>query len=125
MKSIFQKAYDLIKEVKIKEDFNKGRDVFYLVKDYSFKIYLKTAAWFTQCGCRVGMSNTPGGLCKHHIAVIVKRFLKENDLELVKKCESISHKKIIRQMNDIRNEYCADCSLKMYNFLKKKKKKNG
>ena len=83
MKTIFQKAYDLIKEVKVKEDFNKGRDVFYLVKDYSFKIYLKTASWFSQCGCRVGISNKPSGLCKHHISVIVHRFLKENKLRLV------------------------------------------
>ncbi len=83
MKTIFQKAYDLIKEVKVKEDFNKGRDVFYLVKDYSFKIYLKTASWFSQCGCRVGISNKPRRLCKHHISVIVHRFLKENKLRLV------------------------------------------
>jgi len=83
MKSIFQKAYQIMKDKKIELSFVKGHDKYYLIRDYSFKIYLKVAAWFSQCGCHVGVSNRPSGLCKHHIAGIVKQFLKENKLKLV------------------------------------------
>lgn len=38
-------------------------------------------------------------------------------------------KKLLREMNDVRNEYCADCSIKLYDKIQEwdneKEVKNG
>lgn len=81
---IFKEAYKLIEKEKVQEDFQNNAGVFYKIKDYVFKIYLKTTVWFSQCGCRVGVSNKPAGLCKHSVAGIVNQFIKENNLKLTK-----------------------------------------
>jgi len=79
---IFRDAYKLIQEGKVIEDFTNKSGTFYNVKDYAFKIYRKGCAWFSQCGCHVGVSNKPAGICKHFVAVIVLKFLESNQLNL-------------------------------------------
>ena len=82
--SIFTEAYKLYKEKKIKEEFQMKTRFVYKVKSYAVAIYRKGCAWFLQCGCHMGVSNSPQGLCKHSILTIVTHFLKENKLKLVK-----------------------------------------
>lgn len=85
--SIFTEAYKL----GIKEDFKSKDSISYEVKGkntYFPRIYKKGCSWFLQCGCQVGVLNKPHGLCKHSIITIVKQFLKENKLKLVKNEEN-------------------------------------
>ena len=81
---IFKEAYKLIQENKVSFELIGNQGIFYKIKDYSYRIYLKTSMWFGQCGCKVGVSNKPQGLCKHSIASLVEYFLKANKLKLVK-----------------------------------------
>ena len=85
----FKDAYELLQENAVIVDSKSKKDISFRVfgktDNYIFRIYLKTAAWFSQCGCKVGVSNKPTSLCKHHIASIVRTFLEVNNLELVKK----------------------------------------
>ena len=89
---MFKGAYDILKDKKIKVDINtevygEGSEVQGKTGTYISRIYLNVATWFHQCGCRVGTSNNPWGLCKHGIANIVRRFLEENNLKLVEEDE--------------------------------------
>lgn len=89
-KTMFEEAYRILKEKKIKHDFDS--ETFgdhYKVQgrtgEYVSRIYLKVATWFQQCNCRVGVSNNPWGICKHGIATIIYKFLEVNNLELKEK----------------------------------------
>ncbi|MCP6727468.1 MAG: HNH endonuclease [Patescibacteria group bacterium] len=80
----------MIKKKEIEKDFTRDQgDDFYLVKgtkrEHSVKIYKKISSWFLQCGCETGVSRSPWGLCRHGIATLINKFLKENNLELVEK----------------------------------------
>ncbi len=83
---IFKEAFKLIKEKKVKKEMNTrdscNYDITGSTDHYIFRIYRKVSAWFSQCGCHVGVSNTPTGLCKHTIAGIVTKFLEVNNLNL-------------------------------------------
>lgn len=83
---IFKEAFRLIEEKKVKKEINTRDSFNYFIigktDSYLFRIYKKVAAWFSQCGCHVGVSNTPTGLCKHTIAGIVTKFLEVNNLKL-------------------------------------------
>ena len=85
---IFKEAYKLIKEKKVKKEINTRDSFNYEITGktdkYIFRIYKKVASWFSQCGCHVGVSNKPNGLCKHTICGLVVHFLKVNNLKLVK-----------------------------------------
>lgn len=88
-KTIFTKAYELVKNNKIKketktENFGELFKVQGKTGVYDVRLFRKHTSWFQMCGCRVGVFST-WNLCKHGIANIVKRFLEENDLELVEK----------------------------------------
>lgn len=80
----FKEAYKLLKEDLIIEDFNKLNDYHYLIKKYPFRYYLKHSTWFSQCGCKLGIISTPNIICKHHIVFVIKEFLKQNKLKLIK-----------------------------------------
>lgn len=84
---LFKKAYKLLKEHAVMVESQKKDDITLRVvgdtDNYFVRIYLKVARWLTQCGCEVGISSKPTGLCKHHIAAIVKIFLEVNNLKLV------------------------------------------
>ena len=78
---IFKEAYKLLQRKKVVFDFEGSTGKFYKIKDYLFKIYLKTTSWFTNCDCEAGVMNV-NRLCKHTIAGIVTEFLEQNKLEL-------------------------------------------
>jgi len=84
---LFKKAYKILKENAVMVESQKKDEIRLRVvgdtDNYFFRIYLKVARWFAQCGCEVGVSSKPTGLCKHHIAAIVKIFLEVNHLKLV------------------------------------------
>ena len=80
---IFKEAYKILSKKESLFDFSAKNSFYYNIKEYSFKIYLKSFTWYTQCGCHVGVSNRPAALCKHAIAGIVAHFLKVNNLKLV------------------------------------------
>ena len=96
---IFKDAYKLIKEKKVKKEMNTRDSFNYTINGttdhYVFRIYKKVASWFSQCGCRVGVSNTPTGLCKHTIAGIVAKFLEVNNLKFKKEVQNDHNKKTI------------------------------
>jgi hypothetical protein len=84
---MFEESYRIIKEQKIKHDFDSETFGYHYkvqgsTKEYITRIYLKVSSWFQQCNCEVGVSNRPWGLCKHSIATIVHRFLEINNLKL-------------------------------------------
>ncbi len=85
---LFEKAYKLLEDHAVMVESQKNNDIRLRVvgdtNNYFLRIYLKVARWLTQCGCEVGISSKPTGLCKHHIASIVKIFLEVNHLKLVK-----------------------------------------